>query len=467
MALPAARALPPPLLALLAVLLASAGVRPARSLAPPPAARLLLSRPAGGGGAAMAAAMTAAMAASPADGGGGDHRRPSTVVVAGAGIVGISTAYYLARDHGIRCVVVDPTGGIAPAASGRAGGFLALDWNDHLPPLGRLARRSFALHAGLAGEGGLEGGAGALMYRRLTCAAVAVGPGRAGSRRPAGRKLEGVEWADDVPEGGGEGGSGPGVLGVQSLGGEDTIAQVHPRMLCEALWAAAVDLAGSELRRGEVVGPVRADDDDGSGGGAGGGGLVGARLADGSTVRADALLYATGPWTRQGNGAISGVKYHSVVVPTPRVLTQSVFFSGCGDPEVYPRPDGTAYCCGFPDPPVRPVTERPGEEEVRPEAVRRIVDAVREASGGTAGTLGAEPDLAQACYLPSTPDGLPLMGAMGGGDGGGGCYVAAGHSCWGILLGPGTGEAMAELIATGNGRTEHVDLGPFDPARFG
>ena len=50
---------------------------------------------------------------------------------------------------------------------------------------------------------------------------------------------------------------------------------------------------------------------------------------------------------------------------------------------------------------------------------------------------------------------------------GGGCYVAAGHSCWGILLGPGTGEAMAELIATGNGRTEHVDLGPFDPARFG
>ena len=268
-----------------------------------------------------------------------------------------------------------------------------------------------------------------------------------------------------MASGGGEGGSGPGVLGVQSLGGEDTIAQVHPRMLCEALWAAAVDLAGSELRRGKVVGPVRADDDDGSGG-AGGGRLVGARLADGSTVRADALLYATGPWTTQGNGAISGVKYHSVVVPTPRVLTQSVFFSGCGDPEVYPRPDGTAYCCGFPDPPVRPVTERPGEEEVRPEAVRRIVDAVREASGGTAGTLGAEPDLAQACYLPSTPDGLPLMGAMGGGDGGG-CYVAAGHSCWGILLGPGTGEAMAELIATGNGRTEHVDLGPFDPARFG
>ena len=41
MALPAARALPPPLLALLAVILASAGVRPARSFAPPPAARLL------------------------------------------------------------------------------------------------------------------------------------------------------------------------------------------------------------------------------------------------------------------------------------------------------------------------------------------------------------------------------------------------------------------------------------------
>lgn len=42
--------------------------------------------------------------------------------------------------------------------------------------------------------------------------------------------------------------------------------------------------------------------------------------------------------------------------------------------------------------------------------------------------------------------------------------AAAGHSCWGILNGPATGKAMAELIA--NGKVTCVDLAAFDPARF-
>ena len=155
-----------------------------------------------------------------------------------------------------------------------------------------------------------------------------------------------------------------------------------------------------------------------------------------------------------------GVKYHSVHIPTPRVLDQAVFFSGCGDPEVYPRPDKTAYCCGFPDGAIK-VSERPGEEEVRQEKVDEIVHAVRSASG-KAGVLSADPCLTQSCYLPSTPDGLPMMGKVSDQKG---CYVAAGHSCWGILLGPGTGETMANVIATGKS-TEYVDIRWFDPNRF-
>ena len=45
-----------------------------------------------------------------------------------------------------------------------------------------------------------------------------------------------------------------------------------------------------------------------------------------------------------------------------------------------------------------------------------------------------------------------------------GAYVATGHSVWGILNAPATGEAMAELIVEGRART--VDLAPFDPARL-
>jgi glycine/D-amino acid oxidase-like deaminating enzyme len=44
-----------------------------------------------------------------------------------------------------------------------------------------------------------------------------------------------------------------------------------------------------------------------------------------------------------------------------------------------------------------------------------------------------------------------------------GVYVASGHSCWGILNGPATGEAMAQLICQGKSTTS---LAAFDPARF-
>jgi glycine/D-amino acid oxidase-like deaminating enzyme len=73
--------------------------------------------------------------------------------------------------------------------------------------------------------------------------------------------------------------------------------------------------------------------------------------------------------------------------------------------------------------------------------------------------LGASKILArQACYRPVTRDGLPLIGRVPGLKN---VYVATGHSVWGILNAPATGEAMAELIVDGSART--VDLTPFDP----
>jgi glycine/D-amino acid oxidase-like deaminating enzyme len=42
--------------------------------------------------------------------------------------------------------------------------------------------------------------------------------------------------------------------------------------------------------------------------------------------------------------------------------------------------------------------------------------------------------------------------------------VATGHSVWGMLNAPATGEAMSELILDGAAR--HVDLGPFAPGRL-
>jgi glycine/D-amino acid oxidase-like deaminating enzyme len=367
---------------------------------------------------------------------------PSRVIIAGAGIVGISTAYYLARNHNIPVTVIDPTGTVAPAASGKAGGFLALDWNDGSPTQ-QLTRRSFALHQQLADELFAD----SIQYRRLTCAAIQVG--RNTDRKPTGKKLQGIEWAQ-------QGSS------VRSLGNEETIAQVHPKLLCQRLWEEVTkgknqegENLGCGLKKGKVVSAVY-DDQNKT--------LKGVQLEDGSVVDGDSLLLACGPWTASN---IMGIKYHSVVVPTRSVLEQCVFFSGCGDPEVYVRPDSTAYCTGFPDPP-RVVTEEPGQEEIQSSKVSTILQAVRDASSperGDDGELLLTPSddsseiIEQACYLPTTDDGVPVMGALARS-----CYIAAGHSCWGILLGPATGESMASLIATGEG-TKYVDLRPFTPAR--
>jgi glycine/D-amino acid oxidase-like deaminating enzyme len=67
----------------------------------------------------------------------------------------------------------------------------------------------------------------------------------------------------------------------------------------------------------------------------------------------------------------------------------------------------------------------------------------------------------QACFRPVTEDGLPLIGAVPGIEG---AYVATGHSVWGMLNAPATGEAMSELILDGAAR--RVDLAPFAPERL-
>ena len=67
----------------------------------------------------------------------------------------------------------------------------------------------------------------------------------------------------------------------------------------------------------------------------------------------------------------------------------------------------------------------------------------------------------QACFRPVTQDGLPLIGKVPQADG---VYIATGHSVWGILNAPATGETLAELIADGAATTTNIDA--FDPARL-
>lgn len=354
----------------------------------------------------------------------------SKIVIAGGGIIGNSVSYYLAKRHNIATTVIDPVG-IAPASSGKAGGFLARDWSDG-SPIGPLQNRSFDLHA----EQAKDLGAAIIDYRRLECVAVGCDE-RSAVAKPSGKKLQGVEWADIN------------VLGSRIMGGIESIAQVHPKKLCNAMWKYSQE-HGSKLIIGKVVEAII--DDEGS--------VRGVKLNDDSTVECDALVIACGPWTDATKSwfpsevgktmpRMLGVKYHSILIRSPRVLNQAVFFSGHGDPEVYPRPDGDAYITGFPGSAVV-VTESPGDEEVNPEVVNMLVDATKKVSS----ELGPiPPHTEQCCYLPTTNDGIPVIGEIPGVKG---AFVASGHGCWGILNGPATGEAMAELLT--GGETKHVDI---------
>src|SRR6201998_2373833 len=82
------------------------------------------------------------------------------IVICGGGAIGVAVAYFASR-RGARPIVIERHA-VAGAASGKSGGFLALDWCGG-SPLDRLARRSFELHTELSAELGDPWG-----YRRLT-----------------------------------------------------------------------------------------------------------------------------------------------------------------------------------------------------------------------------------------------------------------------------------------------------------
>ena len=356
------------------------------------------------------------------------------VLICGGGVIGASIAYFLSC-RGAEAIVIERTG-IACAASGKSGGFLALDWCDG-SPLESLARRSFALHASLAETIGADWG-----YRRLvTYGGFARAQG--GGRR--GRAVNAVDWVSDD------------VVVDRRLGATDTTAQVHPREFTTAMMRAA-EAQGAGLRLGQVTGIVR----DGSGS------RVGGVEVDGQTIEGDAVVIAMGPWSILASQWLSlppvfGLKGHSLVFETgSKVPAEALFLEyqeASGEvhgPEVFPRTDGTTYVCAISSESPLPID--PAEVTPDPGAIDRLQAMCARLSY----TLGGANVLArQACHRPVTQDGLPLIGQIPGLEG---AYVATGHSVWGILNAPATGEAVSELILDGVSRS--VDLAPFDPARL-
>ena len=355
---------------------------------------------------------------------------PRHVVVCGAGVIGAAVAYFLSL-RGVRVTVIERTG-VACAASGKSGGFIALDWCDG-SPLGPLARASFALHARLARELNADYG-----YRRMDTFAMAA---RERTAVAGGHRASAPSWLD-----------GAGIV-TGALGTPETTAQVHPARFTTALLDAA-RAHGATLCIGAVERVARQN------GAARGVGL------DGGMLEADAVVLALGPWTsRVARGlelpTVYGLKGYSVTLHAPNVPPHALFVDyraadgRAFEPEIIPRPDGDVYVCGMAD--AQPLPESAEGVNVDDAAC----DVLARAAGRVSTVLAtARVTRRQACYRPVTADGLPLIGRV---PGVAGAYVATGHGPWGMLNAPATGLALAELIT--NGTTKIVDLRPFDPAR--
>ncbi len=351
---------------------------------------------------------------------------PRHVVVCGAGVMGAAVAYFLAR-RGVAVTVIERSG-VACAASGKSGGFLALDWCDG-SPLGPLARASFALHADLAREITTDYG-----YRRLDTFMVVA---RERGSVSGGHRVDAPDWVD-----------GAGAV-TGALGSTETTAQVHPARFTAALLAAS----RARLRLGVVQVLIQRD------------GVARGVRVDGETIEAEAVVLALGPWTTHVAGRllprVRGLKGYSVTLAGAQVPADALFVdyrTADGrtlEPEIVPRPDGDVYVCGMADP--APLPDSPEAVEVNEESCGILARAAGRVSTALA---AATITRRQACYRPVTDDGLPLIGRV---PGLAGAYVATGHGPWGMLNAPATGLALAELMT--DGQASSVDLRAFDPAR--
>jgi len=345
------------------------------------------------------------------------------VIVAGGGIIGLSTALELAR-HGFQVRVLEK-GRVMSEASWAAAGMLSSHESAHPPELARLAELSIRLYPEyLSTVAGLSGRS----VRMRTQAAISIdedGTGTAISPEEAQGRVPGLtterrrsfHWVEEV--------------------------SLDPRDLCAAL-PLAVAAAGVVLQEGTEVLSVRGQVD-----------CVEISTSQGALV-AGAFVNCSGAWAagiqhpdlqRQPAAGVEPWKgqIFSVRVEPPLELAYVL-----RSPEVYlvPRGDGNIV--------VGATVERVGfDRRVDPLTIRRLQTQAAKLWPPIASAPVVE---SWTGLRPGTSDGLPVIGNAGTPR----CWVATGHFRNGILLAPATALIVRQLL---QGAPPEVALEAFAPGR--
>ncbi|MEV0369451.1 glycine oxidase ThiO [Streptomyces sp. NPDC050636] len=381
-------------------------------------------------------------------------RHPDVLVI-GGGIIGLVTAWR-AAGRGLTAAVVDPApgGGAAQVAAGMLAAVTELHYGEqtllglNLASAGRYPRFTAELE---------EASGQRIGYRRCGTLAVALdADDRAHLRELHALQIRSgldSQWLSGRECRRLEPMLAPGVRGGLRVDGDH---QVDPRRLASALLIAC-ERAGVAFHRGRaerltVSGDVSR------------GRASGVELADGTRLSAGQTVLAAG----SHSGRLAGVP-EDVLPPVRPVKGQVLRLH---------MPDAPAGGAAFLSRTVRAVVRGGPLYLVPRENGELVVGATSEELGwDTTVTAGGvyellrdahelvpgitELPLVETCagLRPTSPDNAPLLGpsALPG------LHLATGHFRNGVLLTPVTGDAMAEVLATGNLPEE---ARPFSPARF-
>ncbi|RKL45824.1 hypothetical protein BFJ72_g3369 [Fusarium proliferatum] len=386
-----------------------------------------------------------------------DHQ-PRNIVIIGGGVIGCCTAYYITRHPAYNPqrdqITILEASSIAAAASGKAGGLIALwAFPSCIVPL------SFQLHADLAAH---HGGAEKWGYRRIHSA-------RLGAR---GRTRSGLASASDA------GARGNMVIptvpadldwlhvenvhSYRSTGTPENTAQVIPYEFTTAMAELAIE-------KGANVILGRATSVDTVSGAAKSVTYVPKGDSASVTVPATDVVLCAGPWTRSllPEAPIVGLRQHSVMMrPTrPRPLSGYMLFTEISlatsgvrrakhvTAEVFTRPNNAVWAAGDTDD-ISSFNIPETAEEVLPDG--ETCDNILSHVGAISDELWTSEVLSrQACYLPNVEGDVP--GPILGSTSVKRLWIASGHSCWGIQNGPGTGKIMAEFVYDGKAMSADVN----------
>lgn len=420
------------------------------------------------------------------------------IVVIGGGIIGCTSAYFLTKhpsfDPSKHTITLLEATKVAGGASGKAGGLLALwAYPTSIVPL------SYRLHKQLSDEHGGEERWG---YRAVHCGQVNC-KGRQ-YERPSKGSVKGKDNEMDGENGGLNGNMENVSLQKRSkeamakltaagmpaeldwvdpdcnpyydeMGDPSTTAQVHPFQFTTAMAELAKE-KGADIRVGASVSSINYTAD--------GQGVESVTYEDKNsgnkreTIPATDIVISAGPWTRSvyPTAPITGLRAHSVTIRPSRPVSAYALFtqiklpSGFGQkksngskffrpgrgeeivtPEIYARPKNEVYACGEGDRLV-PLPKSTDLVECDESRCQDIVDHVSAISEEL---RDGEVTARQACYLPNvnaSGSGGPLIGHTGVK----GLYMAAGHTCWGIQNGPGTGKLISEFVFDGEAKSAKV-----------